>query len=340
MKKIIFIMGCLGLLLVAACNKEVSENFNLYTSHPLNDTIWAKNDNIIYSVHNLFNNLTPDMIEDTFDVGSGKSLRFGDSLEISFEAGSCVDGRSPGSRAQGIAELQLLPLKRKGDFIRLFRSTVAGNGSLLETGGGYFIRILKDDKELSLAGNATFKLRFNDVDTAAKLNMQLFYGKEDFPVPVESIDRAFFWIRDFDTTPLKTWEKNSNNPLIPSYSGYEMISKNIRWVMAGRYADSTQPKTKVTAILSPNFTNKNTAVFAVFTNQKTVVNLGADYASRSFFANNIPLNSAIKLVSLSKIAGNFYLGETTISSVAKVTSYKIIPAKTSLKDILSYLNKL
>ena len=48
-----------------------------------------------------------------------------------------------------------------------------------------------------------------------------------------------------------------------SYSGYEMISKNIRWVMAGRYADSTQPKTKLTAILSPNFTNKNTAVFAV-----------------------------------------------------------------------------
>ena len=64
------------------------------------------------------------MIEDTFDVGSGKSLRFGDSLEISFEAGSCVDGRSPGSRAQGIAELQLLPLKERG-FIRLFRSTVA-----------------------------------------------------------------------------------------------------------------------------------------------------------------------------------------------------------------------
>lgn len=339
MKKIVFIMSCFGLLLVTACNKEMSENFNLYTNHPLNDTIWTKTDNIIYSVHSLFNNLAPDMIEDTFDVGSEKSFRFGDSLEISFEAESCVDGQSPGSAAQGIAKLQLLPLKRKGDFIRIFRPTVAGNGSLLETGGGYFIRISKDDKELSLAGNATFKLRFNDVDTA-KLNMQLFYGKEDFPVSVESIDRAFFWIRDYDITPLKTWEKNSNNPLIPSYSGYELISKNIRWVMAGRYADSTQPKTKVTAILSPNFTNKNTAVFAVFANQKTVVNLGADYFSRSFFANNIPLNSAIKLVSLSKIGGDFYLGETAITGVAKVTSYKIIPAKTSLKNILTYLNRL
>jgi hypothetical protein len=111
-------------------------------------------------------------------------------------------------------------------------------------------------------------------------------------------------------------------------------------VVSERYLDSTLPKTKVTAILSPNFTNKNTAVFAVFNNQKTVVNLKADYNSRSFFANNIPLKSSVKLISLSKIGGDYYLGVKEVSSIAFVTSYTIAPNKISLKDLITYLNNL
>ena len=338
MKRFLFITGCLGLLFMTACTKEVSDNFNLYSGNPLNDTVWTRSLNPVYSVHDLFDNLMPASIIDSFEVKSGKSLKYGDSLEISFAAGSCVGPGTSGS-PDGNARVEILPLKRKGDFIRTFRPTVSANGSLLETGGGFFIRVSKDDKELSLASNITFKIKFNDVDTP-KNNMQVFYGKEGLPVPNKGIDTAFNWVRDFDTTYLNTWSKPSNNPLIPTYMGYELNSKNLRWVVAERYIDSTLPKTKVTVILSPNYTNKNTAVFAVFNNQKTVVNLKADYTSRSFFANNIPLKSSVKLISLSKIGGDYYLGVKEVSGIAFVTSYTIAPNKISLKDLITYLNNL
>ena len=337
MKKIIFIIGGLSALFFASCKKELSDNFATYTGHPLNDTVWVRNVPGTASVHDLFNDLTPGFLVDSFNVSTGSTLRFGDSLEITFNPGSCI-GPGTSGVPTGNARVEILPLKRKGDFIKMFRPTT-NNQNLLETGGGFFIRVSKDDKELTLVNGATVKIKFNDVDTP-KLNMQVFYGKEGNPVPPKGIDTSFFWIRDFDTTAIPTWSKPSNNPLVPSYMGYELTSKNLRWVAAERYIDSTQPKTKITAILSPNFTNKNTAVFAVFANQKTVVNLRGDYPSRSFNTINIPLKTAVKLVSISKIGGDFYLGVKDISSVATVTSYTIVPSEKSLKDITAFLNAL
>lgn len=337
MKKTVFLIGSLSALFFTACKKELSDNFSTYTGHPLNDTIWVKNVPNTASVHDLFTNLTPGFIVDSFNVSTGTTFRFGDSLEITFSPGSCIGPGSTGVPA-GNARLEIMPLKTKGDFIRTFRPTTT-NENILETGGGFFMRVSKDNQELVLATGATVKLKFTDVDTP-KLNMQVFYGKENNPVPQKGIDTSFFWIRDFDTTALPVWSKTSNNPLVPSYMGYELISKNLRWVVAQRYIDSTQPKTKITAILSPNYTNKNTAVFAVFANQKTVVNLRGDYPSRSFNAKNIPLRSAVKLISLSKIGSAYYLGVKNISSVATVTSYTIVPTEKSLKDILVFLNSL
>ncbi len=339
MKRILSITVFVAIsLLFTACKKELSDNFTTYNNHPLNDTVWVKNLPSTAAVHDLFDDLFPRVYIDSFDVVNGGKLHYGDSLEIEFKGNSCI---GPGSSGvpQGNARVELIAMRRKGDFIKMFRPTTSSGGYLLETGGGFYIRVFKDDKELSLINGSTFKIRFHDIDTA-KPNMQAFYGRENNPIPVKGIDTAFSWVRDFDTTYLPTWSKTSNNPLIPSYYGYELNSKNFHWVTADRYIDSTQPKTKVTAILSPNYTNKNTAVFAVFTDRKIVVNLKGDYPSRSFFAEKIPLKSSVKLISLSKIGDTYYLGVKDISSVATVTSYTIVPTVKSLAEILAYLNSL
>lgn len=338
MKKQLLILVCLPALFFTACKKELSDNFITYTNHPLNDTVWLRNLTNTASVNDLFDNLLPKVIVDSFNAVNGATLRFGDSLEVEIKGGSCIGPGTSGT-PQGNVKIELIPLRRKGDFIKVFRPTTTSNGSILETGGGYYIRITKENQELTLANNSTIKLKFHDLDTA-KPNMQLFYGKENFPIPLKGIDTAFSWIRDFDTSYLPTWSKISNNPLVPSYYGYEVNSKNLRWITADRYIDSTAPKRKVTAILSPNFTNKNTAVFAVFAKQKTIVGLKGDFPSRSFFANNIPLGTAIKLISLSKIGGDLYLGVRDIGSVGTVTSYSISPDKKSLSEILNFLNNL
>jgi hypothetical protein len=343
MKKIVLILVCLSALFFTACKKELSDNFTTYPNHPLNDTVWLRNLTNAAAINDLFDLLLPSgVLIDSFNTAAGATLRFGDSVEISFAPGSCITpgsgGSTPGGTPSGNSKLLVLPLKRKGDFIRFFTPTTTANGSILETGGGLFIRVMKEGQELVLAPGTTVKVKFNDVDSV-KQNMQTFYGQESKPVPPKGIDTAFSWVRDFDTSYLKTWFKPSNNPLVPSYNGYEINSKNLRWITADRYIDSTQLKTKITAILSPNFTNKNTAVFAVFNNQKTVVNLKGDYPSRSFFAN-IPLKSNIKLVSLSKIGADFFLGIENVNSVSTVTSHTIKPEKKSLVDILKFINSL
>lgn len=339
MKKNVFIVWMVApVLIFTACKKEISDDFTTYVNHPLNDTIWVRNLPGTAPINDLFDLLLPKAYIDSFDATNGSILKYGDSLEIDIKGGSCTGPGSTGP-VQGTARIELISLKRKGDFIKVFKPTTTANGSLLETGGGLFIRILKDNRELTLTANSTIRIKFSDIDTA-KPNMQAFYGREGIPPPLRGIDTAFSWVRDFDTSYLPTWSKPSNNPLAPSYFGYELNSKNLRWVTADRYIDSTQPKTKVTAILSPNYTNKNTAVFAVFNNRKTVVNMKGDYASRSFFATNIPLRTSVKLVSLSKIGSDLYLGVKEISSVATVTSYTIVPAKKSLSEILAYLNSL
>ena len=338
MKKILLIFGSLFVLFLSSCTKELSDNFNTYTNHPLNDTAWIKNLTPSVSINDLFDLTPPGIIIDSFNLNNAGTLKYGDSLEITYDGGSFV---TPGSLIlpTDSARIEIMPLKTKGDFIKTFKPTTTANCSLLETGGGYFIRVTKNGKELAIANNRTIEIKFNDLDSS-RPNMQAFYGKEGSPVPVKGIDTSYSWIRDFDTTYLETWAKQSNNPLVPSYYGYKLKTKNLRWVTADRYLDSTLPKTKVTAILSPNFTNKNTAVFAVFNNQKTVVNLKGDYPSRSFNTLNIPLKSSIKLISLSKIGSDYYLGEKVISSVATVTSYTIVPVSKTLKEIITYLNSL
>ncbi|MCW3086686.1 MAG: hypothetical protein JWQ78_72 [Sediminibacterium sp.] len=335
MKKIVFILGSVSLLFFTACQKELSDNFTTYTNHPLNDTIWAKNVAAGAAVHELSGLLLPEIRIDSFDLSHDTTLTYGDSLSISFTAGSCVSASGP---VTGKVKLELLRLKTKGDYIKAFRPTTS-NGYLLETSSAFFVRVTKEGKELSLAPGSSVKIRFTDSEEP-KSNMQVFNGREGNPVPSAGIDTSFTWLRDADSSYLRVFQKPLSGVPGGAIKGYELVTKNLRWTAAERFVDSTRSKTKITAILPPNFTNKNTAVFAVFLDLKTIVNLRADYPSRSFAATNIPFVSRIKLVSISRIGDDLYLGIKDMNDVGITVAYSIKPDKRSLKDILAFLNGL
>ncbi len=341
MKKNVFIVGCLSLLFFSACKKELSNDFIRYTNHPLNDTAWIRSIPSSATVNEVLGVLLPKIIVDSFDVSKDTTLTYGDSLSVSFTAGSCVgapgNGGSPGTTASGKVYLEIIRLTKKGDYIKAFKATTS-NGYLLESAGGFFVRVIKDGKELTLAPGASFTIRFSDTEDP-KTNMQAFYGKETSPVPpVNIIDTGFTWVRGADTSWLPTFQKQGTGNTV--IKGYELKATSFRWIAAERYTDSTKAKTKITAILAPNYTNKTTAVFAVFANQKTIVYLAPDYASRSYAANYIPIGSKITLLSFSKIGGDLYMGIKEINDVGRVTSYTITPGKTTLLKILTYLNTL
>jgi hypothetical protein len=59
MKKVLFITGCLFTLFFTACTKELSSDFNQYTNHPMNDTVWVKTVANTAAVHDLFDLFAP-----------------------------------------------------------------------------------------------------------------------------------------------------------------------------------------------------------------------------------------------------------------------------------------
>ena len=344
MKKINGIIGCLLLITLAACNKEISNNngFTIYTNNPLNDTAWIKNipgDAPIYKLADtLFKN---NAFIDSFDLTKDQVLNFGDSLEIEIHANSFIGTNNTGgsgsgnSASTGFANIEILRLTTRGDFIKAYRPNNSF-GYPLETASGFFIRVEKNGQELQLISDSTVTIKYSDIQDPVT-NMQVFYGRESLPIPNGAIDVAHTWVRDQDTSWIKTFVKQSGSAY---KKGYEINAKKLRWISAHRFLDSTVAKTNIYAILPPNFTNTNTQVFAVFDKNRTSLALQGDLTTRSFTTGNIPLRAKITLISISQIGPDFYLGTKVINDVGTVVNYSFTPVKQSLGQIIDYLNSL
>ena len=335
MKKNIIILGTILIFFLTSCQKELSDNFTVYTGDPRNDTVWTATTPSTAPLHQLARKFFPDLIVDSFDCSLGDTLTIKDELEIRIPGAACTNNN--GSIASGKVKIEFFRLKQKGDFIKFFKPTTAGK-YLLESAGGFFIRITQNGQELQLAPNASITIRFRDTEEP-KNNMQVFHAKETIPFISNGIDTGHTWIRHTDTSWIKTWQKtdSASNALL---KGYELTTNKLRWVGANRYIDSTLLHTNIFAYLPQNFTNKNTVVYAVFANQKIVVNLSSDFRSKAFSASQIPRGAKIKLVSFSVLGTDLYMGVKEINDVGTMNTYKIEPQKKSLQDILKYIEGL
>ena len=337
MNKNIPIFFATTLLFLSACTKELSTNTNTFTPYQgnaFNDTTWNKNITGISPITSLADTLAQNtLFTDSIDLWKDKAMIFGDSLEIDFKGGSCTN--NAGVLQDGKARIDIIRLQKKGDFIKAYRPNTSYM-YLLETGSAFFIRITKNGSELALATGASIKIKFADIEEAEN-NMQVFYGKETTPFPTSTFDPANTWVRSLDTSWIKTWSVQTNSGI---KKGYELEAKNLRWISAHRALDPNQAKTNIYAILPPNFTNKNTAVFAVFSNNRTVIDMHGDYASRSFTTSNIPLKTKLLLVSISKFGPDLYLGTRLVNDVGTMVNYSFTPEKKSLAQILAFLNSL
>ncbi len=336
MNKIFIILSVSLLLLLGACTKEISNNdsFTVYTSNALNDTAWLKiiqiNDPIFALADSIFK---VDILKDSIDFEKDYTFSFGDSLEVEVKGNSLVTGT--GLFLNGKAKIEIIRLQRKGDFIKVFRPN-SSYGTLLETAGGFFIRISKNGTELFLAPGKTINIKYLDIE-APKPIMQAYYGYETTPLPLSILDTANNWIPNGDTNRLKPWSQ-TNGSIVKK--GYILESKKLRFISAAYPLQNSKPTTNIYAILPPNFTNKNTLVFAVFENNRTVLNMPSDYTARSFKVDYIPIGSKIRLVSISKVGSDYYLGTKSVNGVGTSVNYSFTPQKKKLAQILEYLNSL
>ncbi len=322
----------------ASCTKDLSDNFRAYPNNALNDTAWALNISTNAPINEILDSTLPAPFIDSFLVGTTDTIRFSNDVEIIFSPSTVfgIVGGGGGIPITGFVKIEFQHFIKKGDFIKTLKHTTSYY-SLLEMSGMFFIKLSKNGQELTISPYSNIKIKFPDTENNPQPNMSVFKGLEYNSWPSPQKDTMFTWQKVNDGSTVGTWYKTGTGP---NNKGYEITTKSLRWFACGRFNDSSMPKNKLTAILPPNFTNKNTLVFAVLENSKTIIELKADYASRSFAALNIPLNTKLNIITISKIGNAFYYGIRNINDIGNTAIYSISPDKKSLNTILAELDKL
>ena len=327
MKKILFIVFITVLL--NSCKKEFSDSFTPYTNLGINDTVWTNKpltngflDSISYAINNTA------WFVDSFNTVLEKKFKLNDSLEIFFPSHSYSFPNTPGSFPDGNIKVEVLALRKKGDYIK----TLIPNSSknyLLETTGSFFVRLSRNGQEIVMAANSGFYIRWRDDNP--RTNLKFFEGAQ-----IPNRDSLFTWLPAPTDGYISVWDSTS---LGANKKGYQLTSKSTKWLSSSNFIDTSSGSTRLNVTLPLNSTNKNTLVFAVFNDKKTVVRLTTDFITRSYYCMNVPVNSSITLLSISLIDNEFYLGTRSVI-VKNADRFSVSPAKSSVGNIINVLDNL
>ena len=326
MKKTAFYI-CL-ILLAAACKKETSNEFLVDNNNPVNDTAWTSSLKTDAPVKQLTNLLSPAAATATINAATGGSISFGQGVTVTFPANFLGAGITTD------VQVSLSYLKSKGDMIRFGRPTTSNNRILI-SGGAFNITVTRNGQAAELAPDKKFSISYTNV--LATPTMGIFFGDTAVNNP-GTVFTDSTWVPPADTSngTVTTYEQQDSSGLI---LGYEILSKKFHFINCDQFADSSQARGKVSVILPANFTNNNTAVFAVFKNQLSVVSLYADISNHLFLNDRIPSGTAITIVTITKLGDNLYLGTQEVT-VSQNTVTNITPSIKSVADISSFLDNL
>ncbi len=313
----------------AACNKAVSDDdFVSYQNNALNDTSWSAVGNSALTINKLMlPDNTKNNIVDSFNNLIDNTLNYGDSLQIMFPANACNNSNGIPITSSGKVRIEITVLKKRGDFVK-YATPTTNILSLLEAGTYCDIKLTKNGQDVTV--NPSSQVQIKIKDSTANSYMQFFTGN----AIKYNNDSIFSWAPS-QYGQVSIWKDNTSNKVL----GYQFNTSNIRWFGAAYYTDSSMALTRVNVTLPPNYTNKNTAVFAVFKAKKTITNFFSDASTKSFFTLNIPVNADATLVTVTKINDDYYLGNKAIN-ITNANPINILPEKKTLPQILAFLAQL
>ena len=320
-----------------ACNKQATDVFvpNVIQL----DTTWTNVDST--PVATLTPPATPSII-DSLSVGDDnhQSISEGDSILLNFPQGGFLSSTQPNSSIKSSSKIKvdITVIKTKGELIRRGMSTVSKNKQILAIADLIGLK-------LSYKGNPAFwnqplqPIQVHIKDLKPNSSVRFIVPQP----PVQGSPKDSIW-GNSSSSPGSFFNTVSvyNNPASggnPKTTGYLYTTNNIGWFGGAVFIDSTLPKTRINVFLPITFTNKNTTVFAVFDAQKTVLKLNPNPQGKSFSVANVPINSKVTIVSISKSNGDSYLGTSSITAIS-TDPVKIVPIKKSMQEINQYLNGL
>lgn len=310
-----------AVLFLSACQKDL-DVFVPTSNGP--DTSWYSIVTDAMPLSALRNSLLLDTYTDTIDISSSAdTVSTASGIQCIFPFNSFVtSGSLPVS---GKINVEIALLDKKGDMIRMNRSTTSDN-RLLVSAGEIYLKAKKDNDDLFLAPNAKLKVKYPSL--SPDTSMKFFAG-------LESIFSSFDWIINPDAV---------NNKVTAGNQHYEIETNRLNWYNCAYFFDTAAiTRSRVVANIPSSYTNANTAVFIVLKDFNSVINLAADINSKKFISSKLPNGKDATMLVLSKQGNDFFFGQmpfTIGNNTLDAQIVTITPIKTSLTDIKHFLTTL
>jgi len=326
---------CIGILsILQSCQKESQGPF-VPSPVPTADTTWYPTD----TAPPVTLSIDKPVYIDSFNCNDddGAKIFIGDSAFFVFPGGGCMtvpDKDSSTIRSKNAKiRTQISILTSKGDIIRHRISTVS-NGHLLEFGAHISIKLLYRNKPVywnsNLAKQIQVKIRVNNYKPSSTLQYYKFQPLQNDTVwlPVDNNPLV-------SVTPGYVGLGNMNKPP----NGYFFNTNTVGIFGCDNLLQLNAPTTRLNVFLPLNYTNKNTLVYAVFNDSKTVVRLKSYPQGKTYGIDGIPQGINMTLLSISKIDNNYYLG-TEVIKTKDSTPFSFTPNLTDLQSLDQYLSSL
>ncbi len=325
MKNKLFTTFLIGtVLLFTACKKDTND-FIPDPGQQL-DTAWVGNITPALQVFILSEKLRGTFNTVTVNAVPAPVITNTSGIQIFLPASGFSIG---GSVVTGSLKVDYMLIQKKGDFIRYSVPTVS-NRFPLESGGALNLKVSSNNQQVDLVTSKRIKVHY--VDAFPKQGMKIYAGE-----PLNTGNNGFInWTLSPDSLNVSVWDTSNIFPLL---KGYTLETTRTGWVHTGKILELAQPRTEASVVMPDLFSNANTAVYMVFKNVRSVVQLTGNQNLRTFSFPNIPVNQDIMLVTISKVGDTYYLGVKDDKTVAGMISL-IKPERTSLAAILGFLNGL
>ena len=205
---------------------------------------------------------------------------------------------------------------------------------LLESRIELNLEILDGTSLVKLAHGKQIRILVNDPDPRER--MELFYGDSDQWIQAD--ENADIW----DNVANSEWVIQQDSSQISGF-GYECFSDSLDWINVDVFFEVPQDqRTSVCLDLPKEFTNKNTSVFMVFDDYKSLLWMPGDSSSQQFCEpyGATPVGFRVTFVVVSEMGIGSYMFAAQKAIITPGHVETIAPKNTPYDEILSYMKKL
>ncbi len=279
------------LLALWSCRKDV-EKFLPYapSAQELSSILAERVPNALTQSTFEFNNLSADQILET---PNGSRIFLVDTDNLFAGAGS---GLPVLCSTCGDLKIEVTEVFDKKDIVARGLNTVSVGGSLFESDGMIRIVVTCNGQPLALLPNRSLKIQLpsNEPVTGFFIFNQAASGGTDQT--------------EWENSGQEVFEAEWPVAGGATQRGYELLVRDLGWAACGKLISDTSSSFCIE--LPAGFADQNTLAYIVFKNQDVVAPLQFDLTENKFCYPNAPAGYQVQLVTVSKLGGQYWLGNT------------------------------